>query len=130
MHQLFGHGVLGLAVKDELVYYGLQRHAADGVVGFLRAVRAMGCDDAARVCDQGLVGCGLVGEHVERGAADAARTTAGNALVQRGDQGILIHDGPAGRVNQKRRGLHECELALSNEALGLGNQRTMQAKDI
>ena len=24
MHQLFGHGVLGLAVEDELVYYGLQ----------------------------------------------------------------------------------------------------------
>ena len=23
MYQLFGHGVLGLAVKDELVYYGL-----------------------------------------------------------------------------------------------------------
>ena len=51
LHQLFGHGVLGLAVEDELVYYGLQRHAADGVVGFLRAVGAMRRDDAARMRD-------------------------------------------------------------------------------
>ena len=90
----------------------------------------MGCDDAARVRDQGLVGCGLVGEHVERGAADAAHAAAGNALVQCGDQGILIHDGPAGRVDQKRRGFHERKFALANQLLGLWNQRTVQADDI
>lgn len=76
-----GNGVLGLAVKDEFVDHSLQRHATDGVVGLLRAVGAMGCDDAAWVGDQGLVGFGFVGKHVKCGAADAARATAGDALV-------------------------------------------------
>ena len=87
-------------------------------------------DHAARVIDERAVGVRLVCQHIEAGTADARLAAAGDVLVERGHERVLVDDGAARGVHQKRGGLHDFELVRADELFGLGDQRAVDAHHV
>ena len=69
------------------------------------------------------VGGGLVREHVERG-------TAQMSALDRLGQGVLVDDAAPRRVHQASALLHQPELVLAQQSLGLGGSRQMDRHEV
>ena len=81
-------------------------------------------DDAVGALGQPLIGnVALLGEHVKPGARNGARL---QGVCQR----VLVNHGPARRVDQQRRRLHEGKFARADESLGHGYERAVEAHHV
>ena len=81
-----------------------------------------GDDDVGQV-EQGAVGGGLLGEHVEGGAGHAA-------VLESLGQGVLVHEAAAGAVDDAHAGLEALDRLARQDVAGLVGERDVEGDEV